>query len=411
MNDGLIHVGGRLKNCPEEYYNHYPILLPKNSVVVPMIIRNAHNAVGHSGREYTISKVRERYWIPRIRGSVRSYIRTCVICCRYRGRLAKQRMSDLPMERCTPGKAAFTYVGCDCFGPFVVKRGRTYVKRYGCIFTCFNTRAVHIEKLDSLDSSSFINGLVRFMSRRGVPEVMYSDNGSNYVGGVKELKKAMIELQKCERLQSKLLMHRISWRFNPPYASHMGGVWERMTRDVRKVLSIIIRNQSLDDEKFCTLLCEVESIINNRPLTPLSEDINDTAPLTPNHLLLLREGFDSEACKSEKHDRYGKRWKHVQLLAERFWKSWTRLYLPTLLVRSKWHEEHKNIQVGSLVLVSDLSVPRNEWPLARVTDVFRGPDDLIRTVKLRTAAKELVRPIHKLCVLEGVIVNGNTGHI
>ena len=200
-------------------------------------------------------------------------------------------------------------------------------------------------------------------------------------------------------------MHQIAWRFNPPYGSHMGGVWERLIRDIRKILSTLVKNQVLDDEKLSTLFCEVESIINNRPLTPLSDDVMDVTPLTPNHLLLLRAGYDTTVCLSEKSDEYGKRWKHVQLLAERFWKSWTKLYLPTLLVRSKWHAKQSKIQVNDLVIVSDVSTPRNEWPLARVIEVYRGTDDNIRSVKLRTAHKELVRPINKLCVLEGLSIS------
>ena len=92
-----------------------------------------------------------------------------------------QRMADLPFDRVTPGKLPFSFMGVDCFGPFVVKRGRTQIKRYGCLFTCLTTRAVHIKKLDSLEADPFINGFVRFCARRGVPEKVRSGNGTNFV--------------------------------------------------------------------------------------------------------------------------------------------------------------------------------------------------------------------------------------
>ena len=89
-----------------------------------------------------------------------------------------QRMADLPFDRVTPGKPPFSFVGVDCFGPFVVKRGRTQIKRYVCLFTCLTTRAVHIKMLENLEADSFINGFVRFCTRRGVSEKIRSDNGN-----------------------------------------------------------------------------------------------------------------------------------------------------------------------------------------------------------------------------------------
>ena len=100
-------------------------------------------------------------------------------------------MADLPFHRVIPDKPSFSYVSVDCFGPFVVKRGRSQVKRYGCLFTCLTMRAIHTGKLDSLEADSFINAFVRFCTRRGVPEKVRSDNGTNFVAGKRELREAM----------------------------------------------------------------------------------------------------------------------------------------------------------------------------------------------------------------------------
>ena len=118
-------------------------------------------------------------------------LKECMMRRKLRGNPQVQRMADLPFDRVTPGKPPFSFVGVDCFGPFVVKTGRTQIKRYGCLFTCLTTRAVHIEKLDSLEADSFINGFVRFCAKRGVPEKSRSDNGTNFVAGEKELREAM----------------------------------------------------------------------------------------------------------------------------------------------------------------------------------------------------------------------------
>ena len=102
-------------------------------------------------------------------------------------------MADLPAERLATDDPPFTNVGVDCFGPFITRSGRRQVKRYGCIFTCLTSRAIHIEVLDSMDTSSFVNTLQRFISRRGFPKLIWSDNGSNFVGAERELRESLQE--------------------------------------------------------------------------------------------------------------------------------------------------------------------------------------------------------------------------
>ena len=99
-------------------------------------------------------------------------------------------MADLPKDRVTHGAAPFSTVGVDFFGPFMVKRARSELKRYGCLFTCLTTRAIHIEVCHSLETNSFINALQRFISRRGEPTEIRSDNGTNLVGAQRELQRA-----------------------------------------------------------------------------------------------------------------------------------------------------------------------------------------------------------------------------
>ena len=92
------------------------------------------------------------------------------------------------------------------------------------------------------------------------------------------------------QIQEYLLQHDVKWIFNPPAASHHGGAWERCIRTVRKVMKALLKEQVLDDEGLCNLMCEEESIVNGRPITKVSDDPRDCNALTPNHLLLLRGG-------------------------------------------------------------------------------------------------------------------------
>ena len=102
-------------------------------------------------------------------------------------------MSDLPAERLTPNKPPFYCTGVDFFGPFTVGQARSYVRGYGCIFTCFASRAVHLKVAHALTVDSFINAFRRFSFCRGKVHTLYSDNGTNFVGAEKELRLSLME--------------------------------------------------------------------------------------------------------------------------------------------------------------------------------------------------------------------------
>ena len=369
--------------------------------MVDLIVRECHEESGHMGREYILAETRRRYWIVGGRVTVRSVLRGCFKCRRREARRCEQKMADLPSTRVTPGDPPFTNVGVDYFGTFYVKRGRTLVKRYGCIFTCLAMRAIHIEVAFSLDTASFVNALQRFISRRGQPRSITSDNGTNFVGADRELREA-IEQWNQGVIGDYLCQKGIRWQFNPPAASHMGGAWERQIRTVRKVLGSVVREQVMDDEGLTTVMCLVEGIVNGRPLTPVSDDSEDLEALTPSHLLTLRRGPVLPPGKFAREDIYRSRWKQIQYLADLFWRRWTREYLPSLQGRQKWLCSKKNLAQGDIVLMVDENSPRNLWPLARVLEVYPSKDGMVRTVRIRTRGGVLVRPIDKLCLLESV---------
>ena len=219
-------------------------------------------------------------------------------------------------------------------------------------------------------------------------------------GGNCELTEA-IKQWNHNKLNAFFFQEEIRWHFNPTHASHMGGAGERPIRTVRKVLSGLLKQQVLDDEGLQMLLCEVKSIINGRPLTKVSNDPIDVAALTPNHLLLLKSSYCRLPGVFTKSDCYGKRrWKQVQYLADIFWKRWTKEYLPTLQTRQKWHHRRRNLSKNEIVLAVDETISRGCWPIARVIETKPGKDGLVKSVKVKTAKTELVRPTNELCLLE-----------
>ena len=393
---GIMRVGGRLSQLNDGRL--HPIIIPHNHAIAKAVILEINNA-SHVGVEWTTGLLRRRYWVIRARSAVKRVAKACVVWRKLYAQTCSQKMADLPIERLSPNEPPFTFVGIDAFGPYLVKRGRSEIKRYGCIMSCMVTRAIHLEKLDCLETNSFINAFRRFVARRGVPKKVFSDNGTNFVGGEKEMRLSMQDISP-DKVQEYAVRNNIDWHFNPPTAAHMGGVWERMVGAVKKVFKAILSNVQLTDEILETLFVEVESILNGRPLTKLSDDPSDATPLTPNHLLLLREGPSLPPGEFSKHDEFRRRRRHVQHLANVFWKKWVRLYLPILQRRDKWHTVQPNLGVGDLVLIADENTPRNLWPLGLVDSVYHGRDGLVRTVKVRTHSTLLVRPITKLVMLE-----------
>ena len=227
-----------------------------------------------------------------------------------------------------------------------------------------------------------------------------SDNGTNLVGAEAELRQSIAEWNHA-KIQTFLQQKDVEWLFNPPAASHMGGVWESQIRTIRDVLRGIVKQQALDDEALCTLMCTVEGIVNSRPITKLSDDPRDPSPLTPNHLLLLRSGPQLPPGVFVKQDVYKKRWRQVQYLADLFWRRWLAEYLPSLQERQKWLDSRRNLEIGDLVLVMYENTRRAQWPLGLITDTYPSSDGIVRSVHVKTQTGSYDRPISKICLLEG----------
>ncbi|XP_043243765.1 uncharacterized protein LOC122392683 [Amphibalanus amphitrite] len=400
--DGVMRVGGRLTNAPLSRDARHPVVLPRQSGITRLIIAGKHAEVAHAGPEHTLSAVRECFWIPRGREAVKTQLRECPVCRRRRAEPSAPQMAPLPPAR-FDGRRPFSSAGIDFFGPFYVRYLRRTQKRYGFLATCMATRAVHLEMVHALDADSCLLALRRFFARRGKPECLFSDNGTNFVGSYREIRK---ELQLMEKLLGeKLSGHGIEWHFNPPAAPHMGGVWERLVRSVKRCLTVVLGSQTLTDEVLSTVFAEVEYIVNSRPLTHVSADPADMEAITPNHFLLGRASPRWAPCCVDERDMCSRRrWKQAQSLAEGVWRRWAKEYLPTLTQRRKWSQETRSLKNGDLVLMAETGLTRSSWPLARVVKVFPGADAAVRAAEVRTAGgKTYTRPATKLALLEGDI--------
>ncbi|XP_071153097.1 uncharacterized protein [Mytilus edulis] len=250
--DGLLRVGGRLERSDISYEIKHPIILPKDLPISRLIIENIHRSIEHLGKNSILAILRQKYWILGANTIIEGLVSRCVRCKKYQGTCAKQKMANLPKERLQADDPPFTIIGIDFFGPFE----RT-------------------------------------------------DNGTNFVGSEKELGEE-IKRWNFNQIQEFMIQKRIQWGFNPPSASHFGGVWERLIRSVRKVFYSVMHEQNirLTDEGLMTLFCEVESILNGRPITEASDSITDLNVLTPNHLILQRPSESFSPGVFSKTDSY-----------------------------------------------------------------------------------------------------------
>ena len=410
--DNILRVGGRLEHAEISYEVKHPILLPGKHPVVHILIRSIHCRVRHLGKEVIVAELRKKYWVVGARVVIKRIIRECLVCQKLNANPVEPFMGELPKERVTADNPAFTSVGIDCFGPFTVKRGRTETKRYGVVFTCMASRAIHLEIVYNLSADSFIDSFRRFIARRGQPVTVFSDNGTNFVGAVRELSTSVEEWNDLQ-MKDWLKQNNINWKFNPPAASNFGGAWEREIRTIRKTFNAVtqLQNIRLNDEELYTLMCEIEGILNSRPITPVSDDPNDFEALTPNHLLLARNPVTFPPGLFNKDDVYTKRrWRQIQYLADQFWIRWRKEYLPILQERKKWLCDRRNLEEGDLVLLTDQNLPRNQWSLGRVINVIKDRKDTVRVADIRVAkikgeiksgmrTSVLRRPVSKLILL------------
>ncbi|XP_065362078.1 uncharacterized protein LOC135955647 [Calliphora vicina] len=216
------------------------------------------------------------------------------------------------------------------------------------------TKALHLEIVSSLTTNAFLAAFRRFISRRGPCTDLYSDCGTTFIGASKELQALhhRSETSLSDDLAETLHNDGTNWHFIPPASPHFGGLWEAGVKATKHHLRRIMRDRVLSFEELSTLLCQIESCLNSRPLCPLSNDPSDLNVLTPAHFLVGEPTtcIPDEDLLDTNIDRLT-RWKQVEKLKQHFWQRWSKEYLCRLQSRPKWNTVKREAQVGDMVLL------------------------------------------------------------
>ncbi|XP_072392244.1 uncharacterized protein [Diabrotica undecimpunctata] len=282
-------------------------------------------------------------------------------------------MGDLPKDRVDPFPP-FYITGVDYAGYFLLKdrkeRGCKLLKAYVALFVCFTARAVHLELVSDLTAHSLIAAFKRFVSRRGKPLKMHSDNGTNFQDANRKLKEFydFIKTNKRE-IQGHSTIESIAWHFIPSQSTHFGGLWEAGVKSMKSHLKRVVSNAHLRYEEFSIILTQVESVLNSRPISTLSSDPNDLCPLTPVHFLIGRPftAIPEPDLMFINENRLN-HFQRLQKMVQHIWSRWSKEFIGELQQRKNWKQISKDINIGTQVLIKEKNVSPLIWQLGRIVE-------------------------------------------
>ena len=403
---------GSHSECNVSFATKHPVLLSPQHGLTTLLVKRAHERVMHSGVKATLTELRSQFWILKGRSVVKGILRRCTVCRKFEGSTycapPPPPLPQFRLEQAPP----FSHTGVDFAGPLYVRQpDGISSKAWICLYTCCVIRAVHLDLVPDLSTTTFVRSLKRFASHRGLPTKMVSDNGKTFKAAARIIESVVTH----SKVQQHLAGLGVQWIFNLPKAPWWGGMFERLIASTKRCLRKVIGQAKGSYDEILTTVVEAEAVINSRPLTYVSVDDLDE-PLTPAHLLIGRRvlslpDYLSHGCEDIGHvepDLLGRRVRHLNVTLNQFWERWRKEYLLELRESHRYHRGRANssqVSVDDVVIVHSTEQPRAFWKLGRVEEVLVGKDGEKRGAVVRVAgggrkSTLLQRPIQLLYPLE-----------
>ena len=415
--DGILRSSGRIENNPFLSFDaKNPILIHKDHHFTTLIIRNTHSLCGHMGLNCTLNSLRQAgWWVPRARQAVLSVLKGCFVCKRINAKhFRPPGPPALPASRVTFTRP-FAVTGIDFTGHFfVMDPFGNKQKVYILIFSCFSSRAIHLETLSSMGVDDFLLAFVRFTNIYGIPDEVYSDNAKTFISGASLLS----DLITSSDFEQRFRPFNIKFKTIPLYSPHWGAVWERLIGTVKQCISKTVGRQQISYINFLTIISDAQKVINNRPLTYCSQE-HTLEAITPNHLINPGRSAPSVIINKE-HAEYAwelddEEYRLALLntlecrdtLLGKFIQLWHQQYL--LGLREQYHHKIGDqspqpspfLKVGSIVLLQTPSKSKPFWILVKIKELLPGADNQIRSVRItKPDGSESVASIQHLYPLE-----------
>lgn len=409
--NGILRVKSRVPESSTNPSPRDPIYLPHNHYITKLIIMYVHTMTNHCSPLQVLSTLRQKYWLAKGRSIVKHTIKNmCFVCKRFTSNPFKlPNMHLLPPERITTNISPFTNIGLDYAGPFNIKSSTGELEKVWVILvTCLSVRAINCEFVKDLKAQTFLNFLRRFISRRGHVKSVYCDNQSTFVASNKTLTLLQKESNEFYRKMG------ITFKFITALSPWKGGVYERLIGLLKKCMKATIGRRLVTEDEFHTFLYECESVINQRPITYVSSDLNEIVPIRPIDFIIPL-GDTGTPQFDDYEDQFVDRpgltidlvslWKQQTQRLDYFWKIFYKDYVTDLMYSSKvTHKQGKLLnrtvpKKGDVVIVKNDNPNRCHWELARIIDLPQVNEPSTATV-MTPNGNILDRPINLLHFLE-----------
>ena len=271
--DGVFKLKGRLQESDLDNLAKYPIFLCRKSYFTELIILDCHRKMKHLKVKDTLNELRSNYWVPQGRRTVKKVIRPCNTCQKQESKPFERLPAALLPDFRSKVDFPFTSTGVDYLGPLLVKNifkpDKEMFKVHVVLYTCATSRAVHLDLVPDPTCLAFVRSLKRFIGRRGISKLYISDNAGCFIG---------------PELNTFLQQIHADWKFILQASPWWGGFWERLVQSVKRCLRKTLGKSKLNYEELYTVIVEIESVLNSRPLCYIYDDEIDDV-ITPSHLM------------------------------------------------------------------------------------------------------------------------------